>query len=144
MYDLPRSFVLSFLFVLGCCIGSFLNVCIHRFPSKASLWDQLKALNSHGSGCPRCAASIKWRDNIPLLGWLMLRGRCRNCHQSISKRYPLVELLTGILFVFVYQAEMPTNFWNAISTTWHPNTSIHATKCWAHWYCCTTQIFKCA
>ena len=115
LYDLPRSFVLGFLFVLGCCIGSFLNVCIHRFPSKISLWEQLKALNSHGSGCPRCAASIKWYDNIPLLGWLMLRGRCRNCHKPISKRYPLVELLTGILFVVVYQVEMPENFWSAAS-----------------------------
>ena len=67
-FDLPRFFVLPFLFVLGCSIGSFLNVCIHRFPSKIRLWDQLRALNSHRSGCPRCSASIQWRDNIPLLG----------------------------------------------------------------------------
>jgi leader peptidase (prepilin peptidase)/N-methyltransferase len=106
-YDLPRFFVLPCLFVIGCCIGSFLNVCIHRFPSKQRLWDQLKALNSHGSGCPRCAAAILWRDNIPLIGWLLLRGKCRNCRRPISVRYPLVELLTGVLFVVVYVAEIP-------------------------------------
>lgn len=110
LFDLPRLFVLPFLFVLGCCIGSFLNVCIHRFPSKIRLFDQLKALNSHPSGCPRCAASILWRDNIPLLGWLLLGGKCRCCRRPISARYPLVELLTGILFVVLYQVEMPSEF----------------------------------
>jgi leader peptidase (prepilin peptidase)/N-methyltransferase len=107
MSDMPRGFVLFFLFVLGSCIGSFLNVCIHRFPAKRRLRDQLWALNSHSSGCPRCATAIQWRDNIPLLGWLMLRGRCRSCRLPISMRYPLVELLTAVLFVVVYQCEMP-------------------------------------
>lgn len=112
-FDLPRSFVLPFLFILGCSIGSFLNVCIYRFPSKLRLRDQLRSLTSHGSGCPRCAASIKWRDNLPLFGWLMLLGKCRNCHRPISPRYPLIELLTGILFITVYQIEMPPNFWGS-------------------------------
>lgn len=111
LVDLPRLFILPFLFLVGCCIGSFLNVCIHRFPSKDRLWAQLKALNSHSSGCPKCSAAILWRDNIPLFGWLMLRGRCRSCGQKISARYPLVELLTGVLFVLVYQLEMPLEFW---------------------------------
>jgi leader peptidase (prepilin peptidase)/N-methyltransferase len=115
LFDLPRYFVLPFLFVLGCCIGSFLNVCIHRFPSKLKLWDQLRALNTHRSGCPRCAAAILWRDNIPLFGWLLLRGKCRNCHRPISMRYPLVELLTGMLFIVIYQIEMPANFWGQIT-----------------------------
>lgn len=107
LLDVPRPMILFFLFLLGCCFGSFLNVCIHRFPSKLKLWDQLKALNSHRSGCPRCAAAIIWRDNIPLLGWLLLRGHCRNCARPISCRYPLVELLTGVLFVVVYCVEIP-------------------------------------
>ncbi len=115
LVDLPRFFVLPFLFILGCCIGSFLNVCIHRFPSKDRLLDQLRALNSHSSGCPKCSAAILWRDNIPLFGWLLLLGRCRQCRQPISARYPLVELLTGILFVVVYQVEMPTEFWAPIN-----------------------------
>ena len=113
-FDLPRFFTLPFLFILGLCIGSFLNVCIHRFPSKLRLRDQLKSLTSHGSGCPRCAAAIQWRDNLPLLGWLLLRGKCRNCQRPISPRYPMVELLTGVLFVVVYQMEMPPEFWGDI------------------------------
>lgn len=111
MADLPREFVLFFLFVLGLCIGSFLNVCIHRFPVKRRLRDQLGSLNSHSSGCPRCSSAIRWRDNIPLFGWLFLRGRCRSCRLPISFRYPLVELLTAVLFVVLYQSEMPLNFW---------------------------------
>ncbi|MCA9062982.1 MAG: prepilin peptidase [Planctomycetaceae bacterium] len=116
-FDLPRGFVLTCMFVLGCCFGSFLNVCIHRFPSKLRLRDQLKALNSHRSGCPRCAASIRWFDNIPLLGWLMLRGRCRSCRKPISFRYPFVECLTGILFVVMYWFEMPPERFRSLAGT---------------------------
>lgn len=112
-WDLPRFFTLPFLFILGCCVGSFLNVCIHRFPAHARLADQLRSLQSHRSGCPRCFASIQWRDNIPLIGWLLLRGRCRSCRNSISWRYPLVEFLTGAMFVAVYALEMPPNFWRS-------------------------------
>lgn len=114
LVDLPRFFVLPCLFIIGCCIGSFLNVCIHRFPSRQRLRDQLKSLNSHGSGCPKCSVAIRWYDNVPLFGWLLLRGRCRNCHLPISPRYPLVELLTGILFVALFQLEMPPNFWGTV------------------------------
>lgn len=114
LVDLPRFFVLGCLFVIGCCIGSFLNVCIHRFPSRQRLRDQLKSLNSHGSGCPKCSVAIRWYDNVPLFGWLLLRGRCRNCRLPISARYPLVELLTGILFVALFQLEMPSNFWGSV------------------------------
>ena len=116
MSDLPREFVLFFLFVLGLCIGSFLNVCIHRFPVKRRLRDQLWSLNSHSSGCPRCSSAIRWHDNVPLLGWLILRGRCRSCRLPISVRYPLVELLTAVLFVVLYQCEMPVNFWGGVGT----------------------------
>lgn len=138
-FDLPRFFVLSVLFILGCCLGSFLNVCIHRFPSKIRLWDQLKALNSHRSGCPRCASAIRWRDNIPLLGWLLLRGKCRSCRRSISPRYPLVELLTGILFAVVYHFEMPEHFWGQMAdfglhSPEGPQTitNLWATPVWLH------------
>jgi leader peptidase (prepilin peptidase)/N-methyltransferase len=99
----------------------------------------LWALNSHSSGCPRCATAIQWRDNIPLLGWLMLRGRCRSCRLPISMRYPLVELLTAVLFVVVYQCEMPVNFWGGVETAGlstfdGPQTvvTLHSPVLWLH------------
>ena len=83
------------LFVLGLVFGSFLNVCISRIPR-----DQSIAVP--GSRCPTCGASIRWRDNIPLLSWSFLRGRCRDCRARISFRYPAVELLVGVLFTACY------------------------------------------
>ena len=70
---------------LGLAIGSFLNVVIYRVPRGLSIV-------SPRSACPTCGAPIKERDNLPVLSWLLLRGRCRNCRSSISTRYPLVEL----------------------------------------------------
>jgi leader peptidase (prepilin peptidase) / N-methyltransferase len=84
-----------FFFLFGIVIGSFLNVCISRIPEGISIV-------SPGSRCPRCKAPIKPYDNIPVLGWLLLRGKCRNCHLSISPMYPVVEFLTGVLFVLTY------------------------------------------
>jgi leader peptidase (prepilin peptidase)/N-methyltransferase len=78
--------------VIGLCVGSFLNVVIHRVPQKESVVRP----RSH---CPSCDAAIADRDNIPVLSWLLLRGRCRSCGARISLRYPLVELGTGALFV---------------------------------------------
>lgn len=138
-FDLPRPFVLIFLFIIGTCIGSFLNVCIHRFPSRLRLWDQLKSLNSHRSGCPRCSAAIQWRDNIPLFGWLMLKGRCRSCSRPISWRYPLVELLTGVLFVVVYCVQIPDGRFADVSRSglFSPDgpqvvTSLWSPEVWLH------------
>ena len=78
--------------VLGCMVGSFLNVCIHRLP----LGESIVSPPSH---CPHCKYSIPWYLNIPLVTWLSLRGKCRNCGAPISVRYFLVELLTGIVFL---------------------------------------------
>jgi len=77
--------------VLGLVIGSFLNVVIYRVPRHLSIV-------SPRSACTSCGVPIKERDNVPVLSWLILRGRCRNCHLPISKRYPLVELGGGVLF----------------------------------------------
>lgn len=80
----------SIVFVYGIVVGSFLNVCIYRLPLE-------KSIVFPRSGCPECGYMLPWYDNIPLLSWLWLRGRCRNCRHSISVLYPLVELATALL-----------------------------------------------
>jgi leader peptidase (prepilin peptidase)/N-methyltransferase len=84
-----------FFFLFGLIIGSFLNVCISRIPEGLSVV-------SPGSRCPRCGTPIKPYDNIPVLGWLWLRGKCRTCGQPISPMYPIVEFLTGLLFLLAF------------------------------------------
>jgi leader peptidase (prepilin peptidase)/N-methyltransferase len=85
---------LTSLAVLGLLVGSFLNVVIHRVPRGLSLVRP-------GSACPACSHPIRAFDNVPVVSWLVLRGRCRDCHQPISPRYPAVELVTAALFVLV-------------------------------------------
>ena len=85
------------VFLLGLIIGSFLNVCILRIPAEQSI--VLPA-----SSCPKCNKGIAPYDNIPVLSWLILRGKCRNCKAKISWMYPAVELLTGLLFMACYFA----------------------------------------
>jgi leader peptidase (prepilin peptidase)/N-methyltransferase len=88
-------FVAVTVFIFGLLFGSFLNVCIYRLPRGLSVvWP--------GSACPGCKAPIKFYDNIPVLSWLMLRGRCRHCKAEISSRYMMVELLTAALFLACY------------------------------------------
>jgi leader peptidase (prepilin peptidase) / N-methyltransferase len=83
------------LFVVGTVVGSFLNVCIYRIPwEKSVIWP--------GSHCPNCLHEIEARDNLPVLGWALLGGACRNCKVPIPIRYPAVELLVGLLFLGVY------------------------------------------
>lgn len=87
-------FTLSWLTILGGAIGSFLNVVIYRLPAGESLIHP-------GSRCPRCQHALSARDNIPVLGWFLLRGRCRYCQQSISFRYPLNEAIVGGIFLLM-------------------------------------------
>ncbi len=98
-------------FVLGLTVGSFLNVVIHRVPRGESLVRP-------GSHCPRCSAAVAPYDNLPLLSWLLLRGRCRSCHAPISARYPVFELLTGLVFAAVawrYGLAPMTPVWMALA-----------------------------
>ncbi len=83
------------IFIYGLIFGSFFNVIIYRLPAG-------KSLLFPGSSCPACGNEIKWFDNIPLISWILLSGRCRYCHKKISIRYPSVELLTGIIFVLFF------------------------------------------
>lgn len=89
----PETLSAPVLFLIGLAVGSFLNVLIHRLPAGESVLFP-------GSRCPACTAPLRVRDNLPVLSWLWLKGRCRDCRTRISVRYPLVELLAGLLFVF--------------------------------------------
>jgi leader peptidase (prepilin peptidase)/N-methyltransferase len=84
-----------FSFLLGLAIGSFLNVCIYRIPLK-------KSLAYPPSSCPQCGERIRFYDNIPIISYIVLLGRCRGCGKPISIVYPLVELITGLLSLFLF------------------------------------------
>ncbi|MBP5285939.1 MAG: prepilin peptidase [Kiritimatiellae bacterium] len=97
-----RGILCIYSFALGACVASFLNVVIYRVPRGESVV-------SPPSHCPKCAAPIKWYQNIPVLSYLALRGKCANCRAAISPRYILVELLGGALFLaaFMFWADAP-------------------------------------
>ncbi len=84
-----------YVFAIGAAVGSFLNVCIGRWPEGLSVVRPR-------SRCPKCGHQIKASENIPILSWIMLRGRCSNCHQPISIQYPVVELLVGLLWLAAF------------------------------------------
>lgn len=90
------DFQMGVVFVFGCLVGSFLNVCIYRLPRRLSVVRP-------GSHCPRCKTSIQMWENIPILSYLILRGRCRTCKAKIPLTYPLVEAITGTLLVLIWQ-----------------------------------------
>ncbi len=108
---------LFFLIVIyGACVGSFLNVVVYRMPRDLSLWHP-------GSHCPRCAHKLAWYDNLPIVGWLLLRGRCRYCALPINVQYPLVETITlalfGLLPAAYYLADFRVTFHElGMSHTW--------------------------
>jgi leader peptidase (prepilin peptidase)/N-methyltransferase len=107
----PHLIYIVFLFALGACVGSFLNVVVWRLPRIEGDHDDslLRSLARTFSGlayppshCPKCNTKLAWYDNIPVFGWLALRGKCRYCGEPISPRYPIVEAACGGLFVFYY------------------------------------------
>jgi len=91
--------------LFGLALGSFLNVCSLRWPEEQSVV-------SPPSHCPRCGEAVRWHDNIPVVSWLLLRGRCRWCAQPISIQYPLVEVATALVWAGVFAAHGPT--WEAL------------------------------
>ena len=86
-----RTLTICYSAIVGLAIGSFLNVVIYRVPRALSVIRPR-------SSCPECHTFIASRDNVPLVGWVLLRGKCRTCHSPISVRYPLIELATAALF----------------------------------------------
>lgn len=94
--------------LLGLAFGSFLNVCIARLPKDESI-------SFPPSKCPKCGAAIRFYDNIPVVSWLLLRGRCRDCREPISPRYLFVELLTGVLTALFWWKWQHSPAWLAVS-----------------------------
>jgi leader peptidase (prepilin peptidase) / N-methyltransferase len=92
---LPAPVMAGIAFIVGSTVGSFLNVCISRWPAEQSVVQPR-------SRCPKCGQQIGWKDNIPLVSWLILRGRCRTCREPISAQYPAVELTNGLIWAAVF------------------------------------------
>ena len=106
MTELPQWFLTAIAGVLGLMLGSFLNVCIVRWGAEPK-----QSVVRPRSRCPRCGASLKAWDNVPVLSWLLLRGKCRSCGMPISPMYPLVELATGLIWACM---------------AWHVGPTLHA------------------
>ena len=107
--------------ILGLCVGSFLNVCILRLAKEDR---KQRSLFHPPSTCPRCGRRIAWRDNVPVVSWLVLRGRCRWCGQPISIQYPIIEAVVALLWIaamvgaFVgWKLVLPTVFAGALFGT---------------------------
>jgi leader peptidase (prepilin peptidase)/N-methyltransferase len=98
---LPPGAAEIVLALIGLCIGSFLNVCIHRLPLKQSVVRP-------GSRCPDCGYALRWYDNVPVISYAVLRGRCRSCSKPISVQYPIIEIVTAAIFVLHWYAFGPT------------------------------------
>lgn len=121
---LPHAIVSFFAFALGACLGSFANVLIVRMPEGISVV-------SPPSRCPVCGVRLGWRENLPVVGWLLLRGRCRACGVAISPQYLLLEIVCGLLLVWVYLAHFATpayaTWWSELGGIWwHRNGPLRA------------------
>ena len=92
---MPLTFSIPFAAAFGAIVGSFLNVCIYRLPiGKSVAWP--------ASGCPHCRRLLSWYENVPVLSYLVLGGRCRTCHEAIGLRYPAIEALTAVMFALAW------------------------------------------
>jgi len=111
-YPIYKFLFGGFAFVLGAAVGSFLNVCIYRWPVDLSIHRPRRSF------CPNCKQPIPWHQNLPLISWLVLRGRCANCGAKISFRYFAVELVTALLFLAIWEHfswQVATAYWVFVS-----------------------------
>jgi len=91
VFDMPSGLQIGFAAALGAIVGSFLNVCVYRLPRKLSIvWP--------ASACPKCRRELSWYENVPVLSYAVLRGRCRTCRERIGIRYPIIEAITALMF----------------------------------------------
>lgn len=109
-WDLPAWIIYSYLFILGAVIGSFLNVLVYRLPQHEDILQAWRGVCHPPSSCPFCKRRILAVDNVPIFGWMWLRGRCRFCQHRISFRYPFIEFLNGALFVLLYVLLIPVGY----------------------------------
>lgn len=115
---LPRITTLLFVGAFGACAGSLINVLVYRLPRGMGVV-------TPASRCPQCQTKLTWRENIPVLGWIILRGRCRFCKSKISPEYPIVEAIVGLLFMVFYGlwylVPQGAGFWGQIKPEWAYN-----------------------
>ncbi|MSR32257.1 MAG: prepilin peptidase [Gemmataceae bacterium] len=125
--SLPIAIWLILVFIMGCCVGSFINVCVYRLPlEKSVFWP--------GSHCGKCFSSIRWLDNIPLLSYWILGGKCRSCQASFSLRYFLVELFVGIVFTCLFYVDLLGNHFGLAflsNKSWHISNGLIPWEGWA-------------
>jgi leader peptidase (prepilin peptidase)/N-methyltransferase len=128
--------VAGIFFSVGACIGSFLNVLVYRLPlKKPVIWER--------SHCPRCQQAIRFRDNLPIVGWLKLGGACRSCQLPISLRYPLVEIATGLFFLVFYFRELLSGGANLPLRPINPFTGIVWVLLYTKWDLLGLYLFHC-
>lgn len=129
--DMPPAFWLVWWFVVGSFVGSFLNVVVYRLPRNCLSINKPKR-----SFCPSCKTQLKWKDNLPIVGWIWLRGKCRYCGIKFGIRYPAVELLTATLFLcaawrVLYADGNITDQWQAWLTVLHITAIVGVMLPWA-------------
>ena len=136
LFRVSESMAALFFFVVGCCVGSFLNVVVYRVPRGIPV-------TIKSSHCPGCSLDISARDNIPLIGWINLAGKCRNCSFKISPRYPIVELTVGLTFLVLFFVELISGGINLPGRTPNPFAGVLWILFYTEWDLVGLYLFHC-
>jgi len=109
---IPTYISTLFVLIIGLCVGSFLNVAIYRIEAGVlERKNRIFNIAMPPSHCPNCKHNLEWYDNIPILSWILLKGECRHCKINIPSKYPLVELITGLLFATAWLITQNVGVW---------------------------------